>query len=54
MEALKIPTAQFEIKGGDKDFNLAVIGKLPAEAARKESDIISFHECSITDLTYKS
>jgi len=52
MDKLKISTAQFEHKSGDKQYNLSVIEKLSEEAAEKGSDIISFHECSITGYTF--
>jgi 5-aminopentanamidase len=52
MDKLKISTAQFEHKSGDKQYNLSVIEKLSKEAAEKGSDIISFHECSITGYTF--
>jgi predicted amidohydrolase len=49
---LKIATAQFENKSGDKDYNLSIIEKLSGEAAAKGSQIIAFHECSITGYTF--
>ncbi|MGU3375182.1 nitrilase family protein [Chryseobacterium sp. M5A1_1a] len=49
---IKISTAQFENKSGDKDYNLSVIEKLSAKAASKGSDVIAFHECSITGYTF--
>ncbi|MFP3590762.1 nitrilase family protein [Chryseobacterium sp. SIMBA_038] len=49
---LKISTAQFENKSGDKDYNLSVIEKLSGEAASKGSHVIAFHECSITGYTF--
>ncbi|HAO26633.1 MAG TPA: nitrilase [Chryseobacterium indologenes] len=52
MMNIKISTAQFENKSGDKDYNLSVIEKLAAEAASKGSDVIAFHECSITGYTF--
>lgn len=52
MDNLKISTAQFENKSGDKDYNLSVIEKLAAEAAAKGSQVIAFHECSITGYTF--
>ncbi len=52
MEKLKISTAQFENRSGDKQYNLSVIEKLSREAAKDESDIVSFHECSITGYTF--
>ena len=52
MERLKISTAQFENKSGDKDYNLAVIEKLAGRAAAEGSKVIAFHECSITGYTF--
>lgn len=52
MNNLKISTAQFENKSGDKDYNLSVIEKLATEAAAKGSQVIAFHECSITGYTF--
>lgn len=49
---LKIATAQFENKSGDKEYNLSIIEKLSREAAAKGSHIIAFHECSITGYTF--
>ena len=49
---LKIATAQFENKSGDKSYNLKVIDRLSAEAARAGCQIISFHECSITGYSF--
>src|SRR5215469_943334 len=45
---LRIATAQFENRSGDKAFNLAMIAELSAKAARSGADVIAFHECSIT------
>lgn len=52
MEKLKIATAQFEHRNADKKYNLSVIEKLSKQAAAEGSDIISFHECSITGYTF--
>src|SRR5436190_9261178 len=52
MENVKISTAQFEHKSGDKDYNLSVIDKLSAKAAAHGSQIICFHECSVTGYTF--
>ncbi|PWN67092.1 nitrilase family protein [Chryseobacterium oncorhynchi] len=49
---IKISTAQFENKSGDKEYNLSVIEKLSAQAASQGSDVIVFHECSITGYTF--
>src|ERR1700747_329165 len=48
MKSLKVATAQFENRSGDKEYNLSVIEKLTARAAAQGADVIAFHECSIT------
>jgi len=52
MDKLKISTAQFEHKSGDKNYNLTVIEKLSQKASGEGSDVIAFHECSITGYTF--
>ncbi|MEP7110773.1 MAG: nitrilase-related carbon-nitrogen hydrolase, partial [Ferruginibacter sp.] len=52
MENIKISTAQFEHKSGDKAYNLSVIEHLTQRAALEGSDVIAFHECSITGYTF--
>ena len=52
MQNLKIASAQFEHRSGDKAYNLAVIEKMAAKAARKGAKVIAFHECSITGYTF--
>lgn len=52
MKNLKIATAQFENKSGDKNYNLSVIEKLSREAALAGADVINFHECSVTGYTF--
>ncbi|WP_371922993.1 nitrilase-related carbon-nitrogen hydrolase [Flavobacterium sp. B183] len=52
MKNLKIATAQFENKSGDKSYNLSVIEKLSQQAASQGCDVISFHECSVTGYTF--
>jgi len=52
MQNLKIATAQFEHKSGDKTYNLAIIEKLSARAAEADAQVIAFHECSITGYTF--
>lgn len=52
MDKLKISTAQFENKSGDKAYNLSVIDRLSARAASEGSKVIAFHECSITGYTF--
>ncbi|WAC09360.1 nitrilase family protein [Dyadobacter pollutisoli] len=52
MENIKIATAQFENRSGDKDYNLQIIDQLAGEAALKGAKAIAFHECSITGYTF--
>lgn len=52
MEKLKLASAQFENRSGDKNYNLGVIDRLAGEAARQGADAIAFHECSITGYTF--
>jgi predicted amidohydrolase len=49
---LKIATAQFENRSGDKVFNLAAIEALSAKAAQAGADAIAFHECSVTGYSF--
>ena len=52
MNNIKIATAQFENKSGDKNYNLSVIDALSAKAAQQGADVIAFHECSVTGYTF--
>ncbi|MBS1502685.1 MAG: nitrilase, partial [Bacteroidetes bacterium] len=52
MENLKIATAQFENRSGDKSYNLSVIENLSARAAAQGAKVVAFHECSITGYTF--
>jgi predicted amidohydrolase len=52
MKNLKIATAQFENKSGDKNYNLQTIETLSAKAAAEGAEVIAFHECSITGYTF--
>jgi 5-aminopentanamidase len=52
MDKIKISTAQFEAKNGDKAYNLSVIEKLVKKASEEGSDVIAFHECSISGYTF--
>jgi len=52
MNNLRVATAQFENKSGDKDYNLSVIDKLSAKASKEGADAVAFHECSITGYTF--
>jgi predicted amidohydrolase len=52
MNPIKISTAQFENKSGDKKYNLQVIERLTEKAANEGSQVIAFHECSVTGYTF--
>ena len=52
MDKIKISTAQFEHKNADIAYNLSVIEKLSEKAAAEGSNVIAFHECSITGYTF--
>ena len=52
MEKISISTAQFENRSWDKEYNLSRIDALSASAAKEGSDVIAFHECSITGYTF--
>jgi len=52
MDNLRISTAQFENRSGDKAYNLDVIEKLSRKAAGEGSNVIAFHECSVTGYTF--
>ncbi len=52
MNKLKVSTAQFENRSGDKDYNLSVIESLAQKAADEGSQIIAFHECSVTGYSF--
>jgi predicted amidohydrolase len=52
MKDIKIATAQFENKSGDKDYNLGVIDQLSKTAAADGADMVAFHECSVTGYSF--
>ncbi|HEX3934271.1 MAG TPA: nitrilase-related carbon-nitrogen hydrolase [Puia sp.] len=52
MKNLKIATAQFENRSGDKAYNLSVIKRLSAKAAAQGAQAIAFHECSVTGYSF--
>ena len=52
MDKIKISTAQFEHKNADKAYNLSIIEKLSEKASAEGSNIIAFHECSVTGYTF--
>ena len=52
MEPIKIATAQFEHRSGDKDYNLKTIDALSKRAAEQGACAVAFHECSITGYSF--
>jgi predicted amidohydrolase len=52
MDNLKLSTAQFENRCGDKEYNLSVIDHLSGKAANEGSSIVAFHECSVTGYSF--
>lgn len=52
MENLRIATAQFEHRSGDKAYNLDVIRRLTERAAAADAQVVAFHECSVTGYTF--
>jgi predicted amidohydrolase len=52
MNNIKIATAQFENKSGDKHSNLKKIEILVEKAAQQGAKAVAFHECSITGYTF--
>jgi predicted amidohydrolase len=52
MNDLRIATAQFENKSGDKEFNLNAIAGITRQAAKEGAQVVAFHECSVTGYTF--
>jgi predicted amidohydrolase len=52
IQNIKIATAQFENKSGDKEYNLSVIDKLSQKAAADGAKAIAFHECSVSGYSF--
>ncbi len=49
---MKVATAQFENRSGDKEFNLARIEQLAGRAGQSGAQVVAFHECSVTGYTF--
>jgi predicted amidohydrolase len=49
---MRVATAQFENRSGDKEVNLARIEELAARAAQSGAQVVAFHECSVTGYTF--
>jgi predicted amidohydrolase len=52
MRKLKIASAQFENRSGDKAYNLSVIRRLAGQAAAAGAQAVAFHECSETGYSF--
>lgn len=52
MKAIRVGTAQFEARDGDKAYNLDAITRLAARAKVDGAELVCFHECSIGGYTY--
>ena len=52
MNKIKISTAQFENRSGDKAYNLSIIEKLSQKSSGEGSNVIAFHECSVTGYSF--
>lgn len=52
MRDIRIATAQFEHKNGDKSYNLSVIESLAAQAAQTGARIVCFHELCLTGYSW--
>lgn len=52
MRDIRIATAQFEHRDGDKVYNLGRIRDLSRVAASRGAEMVCFHECSITAYTF--
>ncbi len=52
MRDIRVASAQFEHRNGDKTYNLSRIRDLTRRAVEQGAEIVSFHECSISAYTY--
>lgn len=52
MDNIRISTAQFENRSGDKAYNLDIIARMAADASLQGAHAVAFHECSITGYTF--
>jgi len=52
MSGLRVATAQFENRSGDKTWNLGRIDELSGMAAQAGADVVAFHECSVTGYSF--
>lgn len=52
MRNIRVATAQFEHRDGDKSYNLHRIEALTERAASLHAEVVCFHECSVTGYTH--
>lgn len=52
MDNIKVSTAQFETRSGDKNYNLSRIEYLAKQASLQGASVIAFHECSVTGYSF--
>ena len=52
MRKIRVGTAQFEARDGDKSYNLAAIERLARQAKAERADLVCFHECCISGYTF--
>ena len=52
MREIRIGTAQFEARDGDKPYNLDRIDALTRQAADEGAELVCFHECSMPGYTF--
>ncbi len=52
MDNIKIATAQFENRSGEKNYNLEIIESLCKIAVQQGATAVAFHECSITGYSF--
>lgn len=52
MDNIKVSTAQFENRNGDKNYNLSVIETLAKKAAVEGAEVIAFPECSVSGYSF--
>ncbi|HUI72439.1 MAG TPA: nitrilase family protein [Spirochaetia bacterium] len=52
MSDIRIATAQFENRSGDKEYNLRMIADLARRASAAGAHVVAFHECSVTGYTF--
>ena len=52
MREIKVGAAQFEVRDGDKLYNLDAIRRLAAKAAEQGAELVSFNECCISGYTF--